>query len=597
MDKVASPIESSVATVVTDAEELSNPMEEALLTDPLAPSIALVPLDSRPCNWLYPIRLADIAGVRLHVPPLEFLGWRDRAGDPQALLDWLDALPKSVEGLLVNLDALLYGGLVQSRKTVKAVKSPGEIAGFIARFLRERPGCRLHVMKTIPRIGSTVLRSTDLPLQRELQRLGMEDGSQYIGDTQTDSEGMTAEPPSESAPAAPDAKAAVVDAALLEAAWQEYQASRAVNQSHHLELLTELIGMATSWCIAIEDGDVGGPQKGEAAALIESLTDDLKKKVTVLYGCDEQGMVMLARHLRDAVEGRLPLGLWWADPESVNRVAKFEGIGVGQNLARFMSHLRISPVEVELSMWSSEPMVVLGTAPEEITSRKTPLLMINNFETEQSDHLSGGAPVQQPQTEGVWRIPFLPALLLSEKIDIFFADIAWANGGDPYLDSVFAQGNGNYLLGYSSWNTAGNTIGKVLAHFVCRTYRKVIDVRGWDMPLSNWANERFKFECLLTDRWFPQIVRHRLWKLVVENGGDPWSFNLYTMDLVEKGCLELRKPVIASYTTRHRAIYRGRGFVVPQTIEPAITFPWNRLFEIDLRVYAVEKFMNEIRSG
>jgi len=303
MDKVASPVESSVATVTPDAEELSNPMEEALLTDPLAPSIALVPLDSRPCNWLTPIRLADIAGVRLHVPPLEFLGWRDRAGDPQALLDWLDGLPKSVEGLLVSFDALLYGGLVQSRTAARAVKTPGEIAGFIARFLRERPGCRLHVMKTIPRIGSTVLRKGDLALHREMQRLGVESDSQTAMDMQSDQDAAAVEQSGEQPAGAQAPKPPKVDPAVLEAVWHEYLAARALNQSHHQELLSDLIGMATSWCIAIEDGDERGPQSGEADALLESLPEDLGKKVSVVYGCDEQGMVMLARHLRDAIEG------------------------------------------------------------------------------------------------------------------------------------------------------------------------------------------------------------------------------------------------------------------------------------------------------
>ncbi len=577
---------------IVEGEELSNPMEEALLTDPLAPSCVLVPLDSRPCNWLYPIRMADIAGVRLHVPPLEYLGWRDRAGDPVALLDWLDALPKAIDGILISLDALLYGGLVQSRKPGAQIKTPGEIAGFVARFLRERPGCRLHVMKTIPRVSSTVLRTSDLPIYKELWRIGLQDKIELPNGTSqpTDSDNKLESD-------VPKAKSDILTSEQIETAWKEHLAAREMNKLHHAELLSELLPMTTSWCIAVEDGHAKSAQVPEIDELLSSAPTDLKNKIAVVYGCDEQGMVMLARHLRDKIEGRLPLGLWWTFSDSIKKIAKFEGIGVSENLARFMQHLRISPIDVELSTWSNEPSVVLGTAPEEIASRKTPLLILHNFDEEQLDHIVDGKPIEPPKIEGMWAIPFLSSLLLSEKVDIYLADFAWANGGDPLLDAVFSQGNGNYLQGYSSWNTAGNTIGKILAQFVCRAYRKTTDIRGWDSPLAIWSAERYKFETLLTDRWFPQIIRRKLWNLVIENGGDPWSFDLYTLDFVEKRCKELHKPVKASYEGKHRAIYRGRGYVVPQTIEPDITFPWNRLFEIDLRVHADKKYMAEIATG
>jgi len=614
MGKVVSPVEAGVQESESDIDALSNPMEEAIFSDPISPLIVLIPLDGRPSSWLYPLRLADIAGVRLAVPPLEYLGWRDKHGDPQALMDWLDSMPKQVEGVLVSLDALLYGGLVQSRSSTAPIKTPGEIAGFLARFLRERPGCRLHCMKSIPRIGTTVLRTSDLVLHEELWKKGtstlsdqdLPEVQEALDDKDAASEdsgdGSKKEdapevPPSDKDEAKPKDIKTEITQEMLEAAWQEHLAAREMNKSNHLELLSELLPMSTSWCIAIEDGDPAGPQNGEAEELLENVPENARKKVTALCGCDEQGMVMLARHLRDRIEGRLPLGLWWSFPESINLTAKYECIDVGKNLARFMDHLRISPIEAELSSWSTEPSVILGSTPKEITSRKTPLLIINNFESEQLDHIVDGRPSPLPEEGGDCPISFLSPLLLADLADIHVADIAWANGGDPMLDSVLALGNGNYLQGYSSWNTAGNTFGKALAQIVCRAYRGLFGIRGKAATLAAWAAERFKFESLLTDRWFPQIVRRRLWNLVTENGGDPWNFNLYTIDLVEKGCKELAKPVRSSYESRHRAIYRGRSFVVPQTIDAEITFPWNRLFEIDLRVYAEDVFIDEFSSG
>ncbi len=583
MGNVTSPVDTELGVAEFTGDTLSNPMEEAIFTDTLAPLIALIPLDSRPCNWLYPLRLADVAGVRLMVPPLEFLGWREKAGDAQALFDWLSGLPIQLEGLLVSIDALLYGGLVQSRTADVREKSPEQIAEFIGIFLRSRPGCRLHCFKTVPRIGTTLLKSSELNLYNEILKRGQ--GSGEIPET-AGGEGQ----PEKSADEIEKEKAFKE---LADVAYTEYLSARKRNQEDHLELLGSLLPMATSWCISVEDGSETGPQLDEVDELMNSVSTDLARKISVVNGCDEQGMVMLARHLRDGIEGRLPVGIWWSYPDSAARIAKFECYTSGQNLAKFLEHLRLSPLDPGIGTWSNDPQIVLGGADEDIIKRKVPLLIINNFEREQGDHMKDGKPC--PISQHVNNpIPFLGPLLLANTVDVYVADIAWANGGDPALDEAFAQGNGNYLCGYSSWNTAGNTFGKALAQIVCRGYRIANDPAERTTTAAVWAAERFKFESLLSDRWFPIIVRQKFWQIVTANGGDPWNFDLYTIELVEKGCLDLRKPMKSSYDTKHRAIYRGRGIKAPNTIEPEITFPWNRLFEVDVRVYADDKYMEEL---
>ena len=584
MGKFATPVETELGVSGISEDTLSNPMEEAIFTDPLAPLIALIPLDSRPCNWLYPLRLADIAGVRLAVPPLEFLGWREKPGDAQALFDWLSGLPIQLEGLLISLDALLYGGLVQSRSADEREKTPDEIAEFIGIFLRSRPGCRLHCFKTVPRIGTTLLKSSDLELYNEILKRGQGES----GDEPNEGEAGTGGEKS-----AEDAEKKKVFKELVDVAYNGYLNARKRNLEDHSELLRSLLPMATSWCIAVEDGSASGPQLGEVDDLLGAVPEDFIRKLSVVNGCDEQGMVMLARHLRDRIEGRLPVGIWWSYPDSTTRTAKFECYTVGQNLAKFMEHLRVSPMDPGVGAWSNDPQIVLGGADEDVLKRKIPLLLINNFEREQADHLKDGKPVAIPQYSAS-PIPFLGPLLLANLVDVYIADIAWANGGDPALDEAFSQGNGNYLLGYSGWNTAGNTIGKALAQIVCRAYRIANDPANRSTAAAVWAAERFKFESLLSDRWFPQIIRHKFWQIVLTNGGDPWSFDLYTMELVERGCTDLRKPMKSSYEGKHRVIYRGRGLKVPDTIDPEITFPWNRLFEVDVRVYADDKYMDEL---
>lgn len=76
----------------------------------------LLPLDSRPATSTLPARMAGLRGGAPHLPPAEMLGNATRGADPVALSAWLAAQPTD-RPLVVALDALAYGGLVQSRSS------------------------------------------------------------------------------------------------------------------------------------------------------------------------------------------------------------------------------------------------------------------------------------------------------------------------------------------------------------------------------------------------------------------------------------------------------------------------------------------------
>jgi hypothetical protein len=77
--------------------------------------IALIPLDSRPANASLPKAIAKMAQLEMITPPPEMLGTALKPADAQAIRTWLDGVQPSA--LVVSLDALAYGGLVQSRSS------------------------------------------------------------------------------------------------------------------------------------------------------------------------------------------------------------------------------------------------------------------------------------------------------------------------------------------------------------------------------------------------------------------------------------------------------------------------------------------------
>ncbi|MEZ4639031.1 MAG: DUF4127 family protein [Caldilineaceae bacterium] len=81
------------------------------------PSILILPLDDRPPNVEFPALLVQAAGYEPILPPKDWLGTPWRAGDVDRLTAWLTENAPRADALILALDTLGYGGLVNSRRS------------------------------------------------------------------------------------------------------------------------------------------------------------------------------------------------------------------------------------------------------------------------------------------------------------------------------------------------------------------------------------------------------------------------------------------------------------------------------------------------
>ncbi|MCA3065134.1 MAG: DUF4127 family protein, partial [Rhodocyclaceae bacterium] len=77
--------------------------------------LALLPVDARPVVRAQVVQLAKAGGIELVVPPASVLGHFRQPAERDVLADWLRAQASEVQGFVVSLDMLIYGGLVPSR--------------------------------------------------------------------------------------------------------------------------------------------------------------------------------------------------------------------------------------------------------------------------------------------------------------------------------------------------------------------------------------------------------------------------------------------------------------------------------------------------
>lgn len=125
----------------------------------------LLPLDSRPATRTLPAQIAGLTGKTPHLPPASLLGTAARGADPAALSDWLRAQPTDGP-LVVSLDALAYGGLVQSRNSpLSAAQALAHLAPL--KDWTARTGQPVYAFITLPREPDAADRARNLAVVRE----------------------------------------------------------------------------------------------------------------------------------------------------------------------------------------------------------------------------------------------------------------------------------------------------------------------------------------------------------------------------------------------------------------------------------------------
>jgi cytosine/adenosine deaminase-related metal-dependent hydrolase len=78
--------------------------------------LVYLPLDSRPCNALFPIQLSALRGVIPLAPPREAMDFFRTPAPSGPTLDWLARETQDADALVLAVDHLCFGSLLASRE-------------------------------------------------------------------------------------------------------------------------------------------------------------------------------------------------------------------------------------------------------------------------------------------------------------------------------------------------------------------------------------------------------------------------------------------------------------------------------------------------
>lgn len=505
--------------------------------------LALIPLDERPVNTRYPQMLGAIGGADVRLPPPEMRGRQRAPCDLNAVAAWLRDVTPQCAAALVSCDFLAFGNLINARI------SHDSAADALARLrlLAEiNSSCPVHAFSLITRVSNAddAVEEPDYWAQwgtafYRFARLthGAEQNGLSPGERQELAELEKRLPPDLAADwLTRRLRNHTVNLGLLDMAAREQLASL---------LLTSDDTSALGFPSRERDWLRGWPR-----LIGPALVD----RVQMHPGADEVGSALVAKLLNER-QNRAPRA-WplYAIPGDASLVAPYEDRPIRETVE---GQIRACGCVVAASPEDSD--IILGVAtPSPRRTDYRPEFLADDRSTRTDAYGRFLAEL------GRWQGRGTPVAL---------ADVAYPNGSDPLLTELLLSADCPLrpaeLCAYGAWNTAGNTLGTVVAQAAC-------SLRIGDDAARATAQRLLLAHRFLEDFGYQTVVRRearaeaeRLWERREPDPDD---------DAQQAALCAFIEERLSETLVR----LQKRGVGVGLLIAPGgVRLPWRRTFEVD----------------
>ena len=548
-------------------------------------TIALIPLDDRPPNYDFPQSIGRIAGVEVLLPPRAWLGNLWRGAQIDRIVSWLYEQAPRLDAAIVAIDTLGYGGLVNSRQSYDSVETVLSRLTPLRELKRAHPGLALLGFNVLMRITRGNTAEEEKPYWgvygARLFRLSYLSDKVVLGD----------------ATAAEADERARLEAELPADVIEDYRQGRARNHAVNRAMLQWTREGVFDYLLIPQDDTVEyGWNIAESRTLRQEIRAlGLSERAITYPGADDIGMILLARVICQTLNWRPQVWDRYSTCRAPQVITAYEDRPMPElikaHLAPLGGSLTATPDAADFLLFVNSPAEVQGVGAfqlplrwsEEERARRLP-----GYPERYRDLLSP-AVLRSTQREMNTALrdvdEFVRAIghSLARGQTVAVADVAFVNGADLALgEQLLASGVAPRLAAFGGWNTAGNTLGTVLAHAVARVAHLR---RGGDRD-GERAHIEFLFSRFLDDYAHQTIARTEAMLIDLPALGiEPIMTELpHSVEVVqEKVAARLQEQ--AAQLTKY-----FRDAPLPIAIRDLtvhdVYLPWRRLFEIGFRVEA-----------
>ena len=490
-------------------------------------TLLYVPLDDRPVCLSYAVKTMEAAGWEVKTPPLEYIAGAERGGNPDALFAWVVDNADESLAMVISSDALIYGGLVDSRTHNIPLEILRARADRLVELKKEFRNQLVYVFTTIMRSpkrssapvepayyeewGAKIFRLGELEDKREAKEINHREMRELYK--------LRKNIPQE----------------ILEDMY-----ARRANNIKATELLLHGVESGDfDYLLVGRDDTAEFSQAHREARTMDILVNELpKNRICFFAGADQLGLLLLNR-ASAKLQYEVPLvQVVYAPGKGGATVPAYEDNTVAQSARQHIYAAGGVPI------WRhkrADLVLAINTPKDGVT------LEANSPE---NDYLV---------TPEVEKFTKLVGTMTDNGKAVAVADVKYGNGADNALVSnLFANDLEYKLASYGGWNTAGNSIGYALVqgllnkHFADESRRELLEVRY----LEDWA-----YQANARKNVYLNLIWPNHWK----NS----SFDNEQLAVVEESITKSIRSVAEPMLGRVVNDYK-------------FTLPWRRMFEVNV---------------
>lgn len=490
----------------------------------LAKTILYVPQDDRPVDYEYTVSTAEAAGYQVLTPPAQYLSGMNFHGSPDKLMAWVDANAGKADAMVLSIDSLVYGGLVDSRKHNLPMETLTARLEKVEALHKSHKNVPIYVFSTVMRSpwagGKGVEPDYYLTMGSDIYQLASLQAKM-------DEEGLN--------PQERNDWFAIMRRVPMEYL-QDWYNRRRKNMSINYRLIDDARkGVFTYYSLGHDDNSVSTQSSLESKYLEMAGTGIPKTAFDSFPGADQLGLLLITRASNDFNNYHPKITVIYPLGGGEKTVPRYDGQAIGKTIA---SHVEA----IGGTMVDNERPDLLLAVNTPLTTSTTESANFENF------------PIMLQSTRD-----FLTQIEKAVNLDIpvSIVDMAFSNGSDNTLVYGLYQDKMMYrLAAYNGWNTASNSVGYGIAQGVLSKYMTADAHRDMltTQYLDNWA--------------YQANVRDYIYRMQqkLEAGVVTQYYPTLNEELQSRTKEQLQ---------RYASTYLG---IDPKTVD--VTLPWQRLFEV-----------------
>ncbi len=502
--------------------------------------ILYLPLDERPCNYLYPVRIAELLDdIEVVRPDIEHMGRKKKPADIEYLMSFLEKEASSCDIAIISLDLLLYGGIVPSRLHNFTVDQAKERLHKLKDIKRNNPHLKIYANNLIMRVPDYNSSDEEPDYYEEYGQ----DIYMYSCLTDKIQKGEATEEEKKLF----EALKGKIPKEFIE----DYVRRRKVNEAIS-EMAVEMVkdGVIDFLTILQEDCSVYGffaITQRKLAALIRKY--ELWDQVYIHPGADEVGCTLMARAINKS-RGWLPKVYIRYNSEIGSRtIPLYED----RPLCESIKSQVITAGGVIIHDESAADYILFVNAPAD--------------KMKESIHANDMYDNSYERMRNIREMIEALQYYVAQNKPCAVADVAYANGGDGDLVKLLSKKELYYkLYGYAGWNTCGNTLGTVIAH-------SMIAVQG--KCLESPKHQRFLLERFLEDWAYQSVFRSKITNEILPSLG----LNYFWLGEQQDKIVSILREEFQNVMERYFPKYKDYNLQIER-----VYMPWNRMFEVGLEI-------------